>query len=188
MWAMTSRVSHPVQAVARVQAPGSSAIANIRSASARTTRRMVSLPSYDMAFHSLMSMISFDRTELCWSGPTDCGALSVLLVELVSGEVHERIAEQLDLDAVRVLEVHRLGDALVWTEVRDPGRVELGPQVLPAVARYGDRDVLDRPDRLDAWVQAQAREVEEAQQGLVAQIEEEVGRALIVPVLDQLHQ
>jgi hypothetical protein len=63
MWAMTSRVSHPVHAVSRCHAAGSSAIANIRSASVRTTRRMVSLPSYVMAFHSLMSLtLSLERS------------------------------------------------------------------------------------------------------------------------------
>ena len=55
MWATTSRVVQPSQAVGASQASGRSASANIRSASSRTTRRMVSLPSYVMAFHSLMS-------------------------------------------------------------------------------------------------------------------------------------
>lgn len=38
-------VCHSVQAVGSSQAPGFSAIANMRSASSRTTRRMVSFPS-----------------------------------------------------------------------------------------------------------------------------------------------
>src|SRR5260370_16702027 len=41
------------QAVGASHAPGCSAISKSRSASLRTTRRMVSFPSYDVASHSL---------------------------------------------------------------------------------------------------------------------------------------
>src|SRR5262245_9722611 len=78
-----------------------------------------------------------------------------LLVQLAAGEVHQRIAEQFDLDAVGVLEVHRLRDALVGPEVRHPRLVEPGTQPLPPISGYRDRDVLDRADRLDAGRQAQ---------------------------------
>src|SRR5215470_12111170 len=72
MCAMTSRVSQPVHAVGLYQASGWSAIANIRSASLRTTRRMVSLPSYVMAFHSLMSsLFPQGDDELRHDGPAE---------------------------------------------------------------------------------------------------------------------
>src|ERR1700728_2723316 len=41
------------QAVGASHAPGLSASSNMRSASLRTTRRMVSLPSYEVASHSV---------------------------------------------------------------------------------------------------------------------------------------
>src|SRR5207244_4792888 len=87
-----------------------------------------------------------------------------------------------------ILEVHRLPDALIRPEIRHPRLVEPGPQLLPPVARNGDRNVLDGADRLDAGLQAQPGEVEEAEQRLVAEVKEEVRRPLVVPVLDQLHQ
>src|SRR6266516_1361515 len=51
---MMSRTCQSEQAVGASQAPGASAIANMRSASSRTTRRMVSFPSYVIAFHALI--------------------------------------------------------------------------------------------------------------------------------------
>src|SRR5437764_2836324 len=82
-----------------------------------------------------------------------------LLVEHAPREVHERVAQQLDLDAVRVLEVHRLLDAHVRTGVLDAGRVEPVAQLLPAVARDRDGDVLDAADRLHARLEPEGREV-----------------------------
>src|SRR6478609_4931089 len=122
MCATRSREVQPSQGVVRSQAPGASARAKNCSASVRTTRRMVSLPSYDIAFHVLMPGAS-------------------LLVELASAEVHERVAEQLDLDAVRVLEVHRLLDPEVGTGVVHSCLVQPTLRQLPLVARHGDRDV-----------------------------------------------
>src|SRR4029077_4214861 len=103
MWPTTSRVDQPAHAVGDSHTSGRSAMANIRSASARTTRMIVGLPSNVIAFHSLM------RTPLSVMGRQ--GGNTPLLVEVVVGAVHQRIAEQLDLDAVGVLEVHRLLDA-----------------------------------------------------------------------------
>ena len=101
--------------------------------------------------------------------PVSRAAGTSSLVELVTGEVHQRIAEQLDLDAVGVLEVHRLLDA------RDPGRRSVTPasssrsrSLLPPVARHRDRDVLHAADRLDARLEPEPGEVEEAEQRLVA--------------------
>ena len=48
--------------------------------------------------------------------------------------------------------------------------------------------MLHAADRLDARLEAQPGEVEEAQQGLVAEVEEEVRRPGVVAVLDQLDQ
>jgi len=48
--------------------------------------------------------------------------------------------------------------------------------------------VLDSADRLDPGFEAQTREVEEAEQRLVAEIEEEVGGPGVVAVLDQLDE
>src|SRR5690348_2640709 len=52
MMSLTCQLS---QAVGASQAPGCSASANMRSACWRTTRRIVGLPSYVVAFHSLMA-------------------------------------------------------------------------------------------------------------------------------------
>src|SRR5262245_44488629 len=52
MMSLTCQLS---QAVGASQALGCSASANMRSACLRTTRRMVGLPSYVVAFHSLMA-------------------------------------------------------------------------------------------------------------------------------------
>src|SRR5688572_29515746 len=96
-----------------------------------------------MAFHSLMAGTSL------WG----CGGW--LLVELGTAEVHQRVAEQLDLDAVGVLEVHRLGDAEVGPGVLDAGLVQPSLALLPAVPRAGDRNVLDAADRLDDRLEPQ---------------------------------
>ena len=49
-------------------------------------------------------------------------------------------------------------------------------------------DVLDGADRLDPGLEPETGEVEEAQEGLVAEVEEEVRRPLVVTVLGQLDQ
>src|SRR3954452_6725966 len=98
-----------------------------------------------MAFHSLMPVTSlgedprgFDCRGRC------CGLVS--LVELFPGEVHQRVAQELDLYAVGILEVHRLLDPAVRSGVLDTLGVESRAQLFPAVARARDRDVLDAPD------------------------------------------
>src|SRR3954470_4928305 len=120
-----------------------------------------------MAFHSVMPGTSLD--------------VNGLFVELLAAEVHQRVAEQLDLDAVGVLEVHRLLDPEVGARVLHTCGVQLVPDLLPAVPWGGDGDVLDAADRLDAGLQAETGEVEEAEQGLVAEVEEQVRGAGVVP-------
>src|SRR4029453_10945963 len=174
IWATTSAVVQPSQAGGGSHSSGRSASANIRSASSRTTRRMVSFPSYVIAFHSLMPCTSLGDTPL--------------LVELTTTEVHQWITQNLDLDAVGVFEVHRLLDPTVRSCVLHARLVQPAADLLPTVSGSRDRDVLDRSDGLDAWLQSQPGEVEEAQQRLVAKVEEEVRRPCIVTVLDQLNQ
>jgi iron complex transport system ATP-binding protein len=53
---------------------------------------------------------------------------------------------------------------------------------------YGDRDVLHAAEAFGCGFEAKAREVKEPEQGVVAQVEEEVGRPRVVAVLDQLDQ
>src|SRR3954463_16611993 len=124
-----------------------------------------------MAFHEPMASTSFPS-----------------VVELFAREVHEWVAEELDLDPVGILEVHRLLDPAVRPGVLDPGRVEALPRRLPPAPGRRDREVLDPADRLDAGLEPETGEVEEPEQGLVAEVEEEVRRARVVAVLDQLHE
>src|SRR4051794_35063692 len=93
------------------------------------------------------------------------------LVEPLATEEHQRIAEQLDLDAVGVLEVHRLLDPAVRPGVLHPGLVEAFAHLIPAVPRGRDGDVLHAADGLDTWFEPETGEVEEAQQGLVSEVE-----------------
>src|SRR5215211_3324710 len=114
--------------------------------------------------------------------------LLALLVELLAGEEHERIAQQLDLDPVGILEVHRLLDAAIGSGVLHARLVQPVADLLPAVARSRDRDVLHTADGLDARLEAEPWEVEEPQQRAVPEVEEEVRRARVVPVLDKLDE
>ena len=65
-------------------------------------------------------------------------------------------------------------------------RLELRPQVLPPVGRDRDRDVVQAAEHLGVVAEVQAGEVEEREEVAVADVEEEVGRALVVAVLEQL--
>src|SRR5262245_17183102 len=113
---------------------------------------------------------------------------SIHLVELLSCEVHQRITQQLDLNAVGVLQVHRLLDAAIGPGVLDPSSVEPFTQLFPSVAGCRDRDVLDTPDRIDARLEPEPGEVAKAPPCQVAEVEEEVRQALVVTVLDKLDQ
>ena len=79
-------------------------------------------------------------------------------------------------------------DSLVWAAVLHTGIVESLAELFPAVSRGGDRDVLHGPDGLDSGLESEAREVEEAQQSLVAEVEEEVRRAFVVTIFDQFDE
>ncbi len=96
----------------------------------------------------------------------------------------ERILGDLDLDAVRVAEVHRLLDTTVRTHIGNAVLVQAVFQLFE-VRRVGrDGDVLDPADSLLCLAQAKPGEVEEPEQVVVADVEEEVGRTGVVAVLE----
>src|SRR5215831_7587847 len=66
--------------------------------------------------------------------------------------------------------------------------LEPGLGSLEVLGRRRNRDVLDAPETLDARPQPQAREIEERQKVVVANVEEQVRRALVVPIFHQLDQ
>src|SRR5947209_5308486 len=80
----------------------------------------------------------------------------------------QRLADQFDLNAVRVLEVDRVVRASVRAEVLDPLLLQALLDGLEIVGVDGDGDVLDTSQSLDAGLQTQARKVEEGQQVVVA--------------------
>ena len=53
------------------------------------------------------------------------------LVELSPGEVHQRVTEQLDADAIGIAQVHRLWNAAIGTDVRNTGLIKTGLQSFP---------------------------------------------------------
>ena len=171
-----SRVLQPSHGVGRSQAPG--------------LLGQGEQPFGLLAHHPQDGVLALvrHRVPLAHATSWNCSSDAAYSSSCVPGEVHQRVAEQLDLDAVRVLEVHRLLDAQVRPGVLHALRVQLVAQALPAVAGHRDGDVLDAADRLDARLEPEAGEVEEAEQGLVAEVEEEVRGAVVVAVLDQLDQ
>ena len=66
------------------------------------------------------------------------------------------------------------------------GVVELALEVLPALGLDRDREVVQPAEHLGVGPEVEAGEVEEREQVAVADVEEEVGRALVVAVLEQL--
>src|SRR3954449_10155991 len=72
-----------------------------------------------------------------------------LLVEALAGEVHQRVAEQLDLDPIGILQVHGLLDATVGADVLPPRSVQPVTHGFPAVPGRGYRDVLHPTEGLD---------------------------------------
>ncbi len=66
------------------------------------------------------------------------------------------------------------------------GRVEPGDDLPPPVGLHRDRDVVQAAEHLGVRTEVEAGEVEEGEQVLVADVEEEVRRARVVAVLDQL--
>ena len=65
------------------------------------------------------------------------------------------------------------------------GGVELVAQVLPAPGLNRDRDVVQPAQHLGVGAEVEAGEVEEGQQVAVADVEEEVGRPLVVAILEE---
>src|SRR6476646_6819685 len=66
------------------------------------------------------------------------------------------------------------------------GSLELRAEVLPSVRSDRDRDVVQAPEHLGVLSEVQAGEVEERQEVPVADVEEEMGRTLVVAILEQL--
>src|SRR5439155_493339 len=101
---------------------------------------------------------------------------------------HERLANQLDLDAVGILEVHRLLDAAVGPDVRNPRAVEPALQRLERLWCHRDGNVLNTAEAFRHRLEAEAGEVEEREHVARADVEEEVRRAFVVAVLEELYE
>ena len=97
----------------------------------------------------------------------------------------ERVREQLEALAVGTAEVQRHA---VDLEVLDAGVVEPLPQHLPLGGLDADRQVVVAAEHLPYGAEVEAGEVEEGQGVAVADVEEEVRRARVVAVLEQLGQ
>src|SRR5262245_36515243 len=95
------------------------------------------------------------------------------LAERLALHDQQRLADQLDLDPVRVLEVERVGGAAVGSEIRNPVRLQLRLQRLELLLVDRDRDVLNASQRLDPRLQPQARKVEKRQQVVVPDVEKQ---------------
>src|SRR4051812_6232256 len=95
----------------------------------------------------------------------------------------ERVGDELDPRAVGIAEVHR--DAAVHL-VRHAGLGEPLHELAPAVGIDADRHVVQAAQHLGVRADVQAGEVEEREQVPVPDVEEEVRRARVVAVLDQL--
>src|SRR5439155_11629832 len=108
--------------------------------------------------------------------------------QLAALEPAELLAVQLDAHAVRVAEVDAVEHAAVGPEVVDAGRVEPRLGLLELLGGHGDGHVLQRTDRLLVGLVIVTREVEEAEQVPVAEVEEEVARPGVVTVLDEFDE
>src|SRR5205814_928260 len=97
----------------------------------------------------------------------------------------ERIREQFQPGAVRVPEVEG-GAALLLA--RDARLLKLPAQVCPPLGRHRDGDVVQSSQHLGIRAEVQPGQVEEGQQVAVADVEEEMAGAAVVPVLDQFGQ
>src|SRR3954447_6210092 len=103
--------------------------------------------------------------------------------DVVAVHLAERVGDELDAGAVGVAEVDR--DTAVH-DVLDAGLGEPFDQLLPAVGGDADSHVVQAAEHLGVGADVEAGEVEERQQVAVADVEEEVRRARVVPVLDEL--
>ena len=104
---------------------------------------------------------------------------------LLAVHLAERVGDQLDPGAVGVAEVDR---HLAVDDVLDTGLVEPPTRCVPALGLDRDRHVVQPAEHLGVRPDVEAREVEEGEQVAVADVEEEVRRAGVVAVLDQLGQ
>ena len=95
------------------------------------------------------------------------------------------VGDELDALAVGSLEVERRPTLLVDGHARV---AELGPEVLPALGLDRDGQVVEATEPLGVGAEVEAGEVEEGERVAVADVEEEVGRALVVAILEDLGQ
>src|SRR5712691_4472426 len=115
-------------------------------------------------------------------------AQSLALSKPALVHLEQRLAKQLELNAVRVLEIDRISDAAVWAKVADAICLEALFGGLELVRLDRDGNVLDAADRFHPGLESETREVEEGQQVAVAEIEEKVGRAGVVAIFHDLDQ
>src|SRR4051794_26331466 len=94
----------------------------------------------------------------------------------VAVHLPERIADQLQAGAVGIREVDR---APVDVGVRDVRRVELVLEVLPPARLDGDGEVVEAAEHLRVRSDVETGQVEEGERVAIADVEEEVRRALV---------
>lgn len=125
-------------------------------------------------------------TELrCWTCCPASRADPARSDDAVAVHLAQRVADQLDPLPVRTAEVQRRPRVV---GVGDAGVVELRLQRRPAGRLHGDGDVVQAACHLGVAVEIQTGEVEERQRVAEADVEEEVRRAGVVAVGDQLGQ
>src|SRR5581483_9984054 len=106
-------------------------------------------------------------------------------LDLVPVHLPERVVDQLQARAVRIPEVDR-GSAL--HHVLHAGRVEAGAGRVPVLLGDGDGQVVQTAEHLRVGARVDPGQVEEGDGVAVAEVEEEVGGAGQVPVLEHLHE
>ena len=97
----------------------------------------------------------------------------------------ERVGDELQAGAVWVAEVHR-GAALQL--VVDAGSLQVGAQAGPSIRFHGDSHVVKPAQHFGVRPEVEAREVEERDEVALAQIEEEVVGARVIPVFEDVRQ
>ena len=97
--------------------------------------------------------------------------------------VVERVREQFETFTVGPGEVDR---GAAHDEGLDPRRLQLGDEPGPLFGRDRDGDVMKAPEDLAVLPEVEPGEIEVRQVIAVTDIEEEVGRAPVVPILEEL--
>ena len=97
----------------------------------------------------------------------------------------EWVVDQFETFTIGAREVQR---RLSHEERGDPGRFQLRLQAIPVVGLDGDSEVVVPAKHLGVLLQTKAWEVKERKRIAVADVEKEVGRAVVVPVLEEFGQ